>query len=101
MSIDTSKGGSAPLDPDACYEVLASQEEIYLEEKEEELRTILIFEEFSAKDEGGGTAMSEPDDKTCESVDKQLEQAAEELIDGDADDVPLSQETIASMLKRK
>jgi len=45
--------------------------------------------------------MSEPDDKTCESVDKQLEQAAEELIDGDADDVPLSQETIASMLKRK
>jgi hypothetical protein len=32
-----------PTDTDAYYEAIASQEEIYLEEVEQELRAILIF----------------------------------------------------------
>jgi hypothetical protein len=32
-----------PIDTEAYYEAIASQEEVYLEEVEEELRAILIF----------------------------------------------------------
>lgn len=74
---------NTPTDTDAYYETVASQEEIYLEETEEELRAILIF------------------DNPCppESVDERLEQAAEELITGDSDDPPLSEEAVAEMLR--
>ena len=34
-----------PIDTEAYYEAIASQEEVYLEEVEEELRTVLIFGE--------------------------------------------------------
>lgn len=42
MTIDRNKNKNIPADTEACYETLASQEEIYLEETEEEVRAILI-----------------------------------------------------------
>ena len=72
-----------PTDSEACYEIVASQEEVYLEETEEEVRAILIF------------ATPCPTD----SVNEPLDQAAEELITGDSDDPPLSDEAVADMLR--
>ena len=43
MSIYKSNDEKIPTDTEAYYEAVASQEEIYLEETEEELRAILIF----------------------------------------------------------
>lgn len=74
-------------DSDAYYEALASQEEIYLEETEEELRMILEF----------GVVSLAPDPEPCTS----LECAREELIAGDSDDPPLSEERIEAMLKSR
>jgi hypothetical protein len=44
--------------------------------------------------------MTDPNTNPCptESLDEQLNQAAEELITGDSDDPPLSEEDIADML---
>ena len=83
MSLYKNTVENTPTDTDAYYEAVASQEEIYLEETEEELRAILIF------------------DDPCppESVDEPLDQAAEELITGDSDDPPLSEEEVAEMLR--
>ena len=47
MPINTNKDNSIPPDTEACYETLASQEEIYLEETEEEVRAILISDNQS------------------------------------------------------
>jgi len=74
---------SFPTDTEAYYEVVASQEEIYLEEVEEELRAILIFDNPSPS----------------ECVDEPPDQAAEELITGDFDDPPLSEEAVVEMVK--
>ena len=41
MAINTNKDKNIPADTEACYETLASQEEIYLEEVEEEVRVKL------------------------------------------------------------
>ena len=41
MSINVNNDKNIPIDPDACYEELASQEELYLEETEEEVVAIL------------------------------------------------------------
>ena len=41
MSININNDKNIPIDPDACYEELASQEELYLEETEEEVVAIL------------------------------------------------------------
>ena len=41
MAINTNKDKNIPADPEACYATLPSQEEIYLEETEEEVRAIL------------------------------------------------------------
>lgn len=46
MCILDSNDKSMSCDTDACYEAVASQEEIYLEETEEELRMILEFDDF-------------------------------------------------------
>lgn len=72
-----------PADAETCYEIVASQEEIYLEESEEEVRAILIFATPCATG----------------NVDESLDQAAEELITGDSDDPPLSDEAAADMLR--
>jgi hypothetical protein len=47
MSINMSKDKNIPTDTEAYYETVASQEEIYLEEREEELRAILTSDDSS------------------------------------------------------
>ncbi len=70
---------------DACYEEQARQEEIYLEETEEDLRMILESDD--------------PPPRRSESPNQQRESTAEELITGDPDDAPLSEEVIEEMLR--
>jgi len=100
-----------PNGADACYEVVAGQEEIYLEETEEELRGILISEDPSTYDQRGTVytcndfevkiSMTNADHNpgVAENLDEELGHAAEELIAGDADDPPLSDEAITEMLR--
>ena len=47
MAINTNKDTKVPADKEDCYETLASQEEIYLEEREEEVRAILTSDDQS------------------------------------------------------
>ena len=47
MPINMNRDKSTPTDTEACYETLASQEELYLEETEEELRAILTSDDQS------------------------------------------------------
>ena len=47
MAINTNKDKNIPTDTEAYYEGLVSQEEIYLEETEEEVRTILTSDDQS------------------------------------------------------
>jgi hypothetical protein len=70
---------------DAYYEEQARQEEIYLEEREEDLRMILELEDT-------------PPVPPRESLDQQRAEAAEELITGDSDDPPLSENLVDEML---
>ena len=71
-------------DTDECYEAIASQEEIYLEETEEDLRVILESDELPPP--------------VRESPDQQRAHAVEELITGDSDDPPLSEGAVEGML---
>ena len=41
MSINANNNENIPVDTDACYEGVASQEELYIEETEEEVGAIL------------------------------------------------------------
>ena len=70
------------------YEAIASQEEVYLEEGVEKLREreLLVSEEM-ANNRRQAEAFEE----------KEVEHAAEDLITGDSDDPPLSDETVAAM----
>ena len=74
-----------PGDTDAYYEAVASQEEIYLEETEEGLRVILESDD--------------PPPLPSESPNQQREHAAEELLTGDSDDPPLSEEAVEEILR--
>lgn len=47
MTINTNDDTSIPIGTEDRYETLASQEEIYLEETEEEVRAILISDDQS------------------------------------------------------
>ena len=47
MPINMSKDDSIPTDAEACYETVASQEEIYLEATEDEMRASLVSDEQS------------------------------------------------------
>ena len=49
MSINMEDEKNIPPDTEACYESVASQEEIYLETAEEELRASLTCEEKTAE----------------------------------------------------
>ena len=69
---------------DAYYEEQASQEEIYLEQVEENLRAILTSETNTTP-------------SAAKTLDDQLNHAGEELLTGDSDDAPLSEETITEM----
>jgi hypothetical protein len=130
MSSDMSDDKNIPTDKEADCETVASQEEIYLEETEEEVHTILFFDvaEESGRmlDENDGERELDLPDTTylqretvcecvayevtrpetevnnnriVESLDEELGQAAEELITGDSDDPPLSEDTVADMLR--
>ena len=68
---------------DDCYEEIASQEEIYLEKIEENLRAIAICELDEVH--------------VIENLNEQRELAAENLVAGDSDDAPLSEEAIEGM----
>lgn len=83
MSIYSSKDKD-PTCTEAYYEEQANQEEVYLEETEEELRVILVS--------------YDPTPSEDERPSEQREDAAEELIAGDSDDPPLSEEAIDEML---
>jgi len=116
MSININNDENIPIDTEAYYETVASQEEIYLEEVEEELRAILVFSDPSPSGNDSGLSArncgerefdwevnrSMSDGKNnpriAESLDEQLVDAAEELITGDSDDPPLSEEEVVEML---
>ena len=86
-----------PTDTDIYYEVVASQEEIYLETIEETLRAILISEDPFAYAQEETVCVD-----CCPSVDTpddELDRAAEELITGDSDDPPLSEEAVGEILR--
>jgi len=85
MSIYEINDENSSTDTEACYEAVASQEEIYLEDTEEELRMILAIDD-SSPSQG-------------ESLSDQREHAAEELITGDSDDPPLNEEAVEEMLR--
>ncbi len=90
MAIDKDNDDNIPDQTEAYYEELASREEVYLEETEEELRMILICEE-SAPIPKQELRMPSKTNSSCvaESLDEQRNHAAEELITGDSDDPPL------------
>ena len=89
-----------PEDADDYYETIASQEEIYLEETEEEVRAILISYEATSS-ENGSPALCGANNHPCpaEPQDQPPDQAAGELITGGADDTPLSEEVLEEMLR--
>ncbi|MBZ5570675.1 MAG: hypothetical protein LAO09_02210 [Acidobacteriia bacterium] len=101
MSINISNDKNIPTDAEACYETVASQEEIYLEETEEELRAILIFDDPSPSPREVEKAMCDAnnDPRIAAGLDEQLNHAAEELITGDSDDPPLSEDAVVEMLR--
>jgi hypothetical protein len=92
MSMKMSNDNKILTDTDAYYETVASPEEISLEEAEEEVREILISDNPSTAQDN--------DSRLAESLDEQLNHAAEELITGDSDDPPLSEEAIVEILNR-
>ena len=65
--------------------LVASQEETCIEGTEEEVRMIL--------------AIADPSPSRIENLKQHREQAAEELITGDSDDPPLSEEVVDEMLR--
>jgi hypothetical protein len=115
MSININDDKKIPTDTDACYEEVASQEELYLEKTEEEVVAILTSYVSSASQSDRSTiidicAERESDleikgvktDLTSPLMvgkpDEQLVEDAEELLTGDSDDPPLSEDSIQEML---
>ena len=115
MSINANNNKNIPVDKDACYEELASQEELYLEETEEGVVAILTSyvspssqrdrsttidicaeREAALEIEGIMTDLTSP--RMVRNPDEQLVEAVEELITGDSDDPPLSEDSIQEML---
>lgn len=108
MATDKANQENIQEHTEAYYEELASEEEIYLEEIEECARAVLIAErptfsrsgadivareaQCSVTDASGNPGMGE-------SRDEELEHATEELITGDSDDPPLSDEAVTKLLK--
>ena len=99
MPIDRSSEENIPDDTETYYEAVASQEEIYLEEVEEELRAILIFGDPSPSPKEAERSLSNNDPRCAGSLDEKLDHAAEDLITDDSNDPPLSEEAVAEMLR--
>jgi hypothetical protein len=89
MLIDKSNDENISSHTEDYYEALAGQEQEYLDEIVEKFREceVLVFENSSAIN------------ITCESPDERLHQAAEELITGDSDDPPLSDDAVVEILR--
>src|SRR4051812_6485255 len=88
MSIEKGNNETIPLRTEEYYERIASQEEEYLEEAVEKLREReLIVSEETANNRRQAEAFAQ----------KEVDHAAEDLITGDSDDPPLSDETVAAM----
>ena len=89
MLIDKNNDENISRHTEDYYETLASQEQEYLDEIVEKFREceVLVFENSSAIK------------LNCESPDEPLHQAAEELITGDSDDPPLSDEAVVEILR--
>ena len=115
MSIHVNNDRSIPIDSDACYEELASQEELYLEETEEEVVAILTSYVSPAPQSDGSTidiceeresgleieaAMTDlaNNPRMTGNPDQQLVDTIEELITGDSDDPPLSEDSVQEIL---
>ena len=115
MSININNDKNTPIDPGACYEEVASQEELYLEETEEEVVAILNSSVSPASQRDRSTIIDicaeRESDLEIERVttdltsapmvgnpDEQLVEAGEELITGDSDDPPVSEDSIQEML---
>jgi hypothetical protein len=115
MLINMSNDKNIPTDTEACYEERASQEELYLEETEEEVVAILTSyvspasqsdrstiidicaeRESDLEIEGVMTDLTNP--RMVGNPDEQLVEAVEELITGDSDDPPLSEDSVQEML---
>jgi hypothetical protein len=117
MSTNMNNDKDNPTDAEACYETVAGQEEIYLEETEEEVRAILVFCdpppsqnndltlgekcEVRELDWEADSSTTETNDnpRIDENLNDQRNQAAEELITGDSDDPPLSEEEVGEKLR--
>jgi hypothetical protein len=101
MSIGKDDDENISFQTEAYYEELASQEEIYLEETEEELRVILTSDNPTPfkRPEKSNMPGANNNPRIAKSVDEQLDHAAEELITGDSDDPPLTEETVVEMLR--
>jgi hypothetical protein len=91
MSISMSDHKDISYDSEAFYEKVASQEEIYLEKTQEAVRTILSSEAPSL--------LRNDNTRISEVLDEELDHATEQLISGDSDDPPLSEEAIADLLR--
>jgi hypothetical protein len=115
MSINANNNKNIPVDTDACYEEVASQEELYLEETEEEVVAILTSYVSPASKSDRSTIIDicaeRESDLEIERVttdltsppmvgnpDEQVVEAAEELITGDSHDPPLNEGSIQEML---
>ena len=111
MSINANNNKNIPVDTDACYEEVAGQEELYLEETEEEVVAILTSYVSPASKSDRSTIIDicaeRESDLEIERVttdltsppmvgnrDEQLVEAAEELITGNLDDPPLNEDSI-------
>jgi hypothetical protein len=116
MSININNDKNIPIDPDACYEELASQEELYLEETEVEVVAILtsyvspasqgdrssiidICAERESHLEIDEVMINRTNSRMAGNPDEQLVEAVEELITGDSDEPPLSEEAVQEMLQ--
>ena len=90
MSDDENKDECIPALTEDYYEAIASQEEIHLEQVieqvEENLRAIL-------------TSYKPSPMKAAESLNEQLDHAAEELITGDSEGAPISEEAVAEAVR--
>ena len=115
MPINMSNNENLPDDTEAYYETVASQEELYLEETEEEVLAILTADDLQYEPKAEchcenhgereldweverSATGADGSTRKAESLDEQLDHAAEELITGDSDDPPLSEETVLEML---
>src|SRR6202048_3405016 len=115
MSINIKNDNNIPIDTGACYEEVASQEELYLEGTEEEVVAILTSYVSPASKSDRSTIIDicaeRESDLEIEEVmtdltsppmvgnpDEQLVEAAEGLITGDSEDPPISEDSIQEML---